>query len=226
MITLGVETSGHRGSIALCRDATLLGERDLTREGQRHARTLVPELQALLHAHALSPRDVQTLAVSIGPGSFTGLRVGVVCAKTWAYATGARVVAVDTMQAVASQSDETVHRLQVVSDAQRGELFVGLYERASSGEWLRQGEIEIVPVEQWLASLGPADVVSGPGLIRLIERVSSRCRVEPATNWNPAARTIARLGGQAARAGMSDDFWALEPRYLRRSAAEEKADAR
>lgn len=226
MITLGVETSGHQGSIALCRGATLLGERDLTREGQRHARTLVPELQALLHSHALSPRDVQTLAVSIGPGSFTGLRVGVVCAKTWAYATGARVVAIDTMQAVASQSDETVQRLQVVSDAQRGELFVGLYDRASGGEWLRQGEIEIVPVEQWLAALDPADVASGPGLTRLVDRVSGRCRVEPSANWNPAARTVARLGGQAFRAGMCDDFWALEPRYLRRSAAEEKADLR
>src|SRR5690606_11422639 len=131
----------------------LLGERDLSRAGQRHARTLVPELRDLLAGHSLAAHDVQTVAVSIGPGSFTGLRVGVVCAKTWAYATGARLVAVDTLLAVAQQAGDAVQRLQVVSDAQRNELFVGRFERTAEGIWGRHEEIAILSVEEWVAGL-------------------------------------------------------------------------
>lgn len=226
MITLGIETSGQQGSVALCRDGELLDERDLSRDGQRHARALVPELRELLSVNALTPQDVQTLAVSIGPGSFTGLRVGVVCAKTWAYATGSRLIAVDTLLAVAEQAGESAQRLQVVSDAQRNELFVAHCERTSEGVWIRHGEIAIVPAREWTAGLSADDVVSGPGLVKLAEHLSDRCRVLSPETWHPSARTIARLGERAARAGHSDDLWTLEPRYLRKSAAEEKAEAR
>jgi tRNA threonylcarbamoyladenosine biosynthesis protein TsaB len=226
VITLAIETSGQHGSVALWRDGGLLEERDLSREGQRHARTLVPELRDLLAGHSLTPRDVQVTAVSIGPGSFTGLRVGVVCAKTWAYATGARLIAVDTLLAVAQQAGDEAQHLQVVSDAQRNELFAGRYERTSEGEWIRHGEIEIVPAQEWLDRLSPGDVLSGPALVNLGERLDRQHRVVPAEHWYPTARAIARQGERAATAGHADDVWSLEPRYLRRSAAEEKAAAR
>jgi tRNA threonylcarbamoyladenosine biosynthesis protein TsaB len=226
VITLGIETSGHQGSVALCRDGALLEERDLSCEGQRHARTLVPELRNLLDGHSLAPQDVQSVAVSIGPGSFTGLRVGIVCAKTWVYATGARLISIDTLLAIAEQAGETAQRLQVVSDAQRNELFVGRFERTSAGAWIRDGEIRILPVDAWIKDLRADNVVTGPGLAKLAERLSDRCRVLPAENWLPFARTVARMGERAAQAGHSEDLWASEPRYLRKSAAEEKAEAR
>jgi tRNA threonylcarbamoyladenosine biosynthesis protein TsaB len=226
VITLGIETSGHQGSVALWRDGALLEERDLSREGQRHARTLVPELRDLLAGHSLGPTGVQTIAVSIGPGSFTGLRVGVVCAKTWAYATGARLIAVDTLLAVAQQAGDSAQHLQVVSDAQRNELFVARCERTSEGEWIRHGEIAIVSVEEWIDRLSPEEVVSGPGLMKFAERLNNRCRLVPAEHWHPRAGTIARQGEWAAAAGRADDLWSLEPCYLRKSAAEEKAEAR
>lgn len=226
MITLGIETSGRQGSVALRRDGALLEERDLSREGQRHARTLVPELRRLLIDQSLAPQDVGTLAVSIGPGSFTGLRVGVVCAKKWAYATGARIVAVDTLLAVAQQAGDPVQQVQVVSDAQRNELFVGRFQRSPEGHWSRCGEIAIVAVEQWITALQPDDVVSGPGLEKLVDRLRDRCRMIPAGDRSPTAASVALLGEQASLAGHADDHWTLEPLYLRRSAAEEKADAR
>lgn len=226
MITLGIETSGQHGSVALRRSGTLLEERILSREGQRHARTLVPELRRLLGRHSLAPHQVETLAVSIGPGSFTGLRVGVVCAKTWAYATGARLVAVDTLLAVAQQTGESEQQLQVISDAQRNELFVGRFQRSPEGRWTSCREIELVAVERWIASLQPEEVVSGPGLTKLADRLQGRCRLIAAEDRFPTARSVALLGEQATLAGRADDCWTLEPLYLRRSAAEEKADAR
>ena len=71
--------------------------------------------------------------MSVGPGSFTGLRVGVVCAKTLAYATGARLAAVDTLEAIAANSPPDVETVHVITDAQRGDLFVGTYRRTADG---------------------------------------------------------------------------------------------
>jgi len=224
MITLGIETSGQQGSAALLRDGKLLGERDLSREGRRHARTLVPEIRSLLQDAAITPSDVRTLAVSIGPGSFTGLRVGVACAKTWAWATGADVVAVDTLQAVAHQAESTTSRLSVICDAQRKELFVGTFERQDDDTWQRCGEIDIVPIDAWIDGLDPEQVVTGPAVLKLQGRLTDRCRLEPSARFLPTALSVAELGEQAAKAATVDDAWTLEPRYLRRSAAEEKAD--
>lgn len=102
MITLGIETSGRAGTIALVEGGTVVAERSLTASGRRHARTLVPELGELLRKTGHTPTEVDVVAVSIGPGSFTGLRVGVVCAKTFAYATGCRIIGIDTFLAVAA----------------------------------------------------------------------------------------------------------------------------
>lgn len=223
MITLGLETSGQAGSVALLCDGTLLGERDLSREGRRHARTLIAEIRDLLKDAAIAPADVNTIAVSIGPGSFTGLRVGVTCAKTWAYATGAAITGVETFLAVASQSQTVTQRLQVIDDAQRGELFVGTFERDDDGSWFQCGTTEIISTDEWIAGLTPKTVVSGPAVLKLHDRLIGRCVFEVTEVLVPTARSIARIGERRALHGETSDAWGLEPLYLRRSAAEEKA---
>ena len=107
-VILAVDTSGMCGTIALQRDGELLEERELEQSRRRHAQTLISEVQELLQDHELGSSTVEIVAVSHGPGSFTGLRVGIVFAKTFAYATGCSIVAVDTLQAVAESvaSDE------------------------------------------------------------------------------------------------------------------------
>ena len=100
-VILAVDTSGMCGTIALRRDGELLAERELEQSRRRHAQTLISEVKELLDAHGLVSADVDIAAVSHGPGSFTGLRVGIVFAKTLAYVTGCRIAAVDTLQAIA-----------------------------------------------------------------------------------------------------------------------------
>lgn len=225
MTTLGIETSGLGGSVALVHDGRCVAARELSRSGRRHARTLVAELKQLLGDNGTPAAAIAAVAVSIGPGSFTGLRVGVVCAKTLAYATGSRVVAVDTFLAVAAQAPDDVDSLQVVGDGQRGDLYLGRYQRANDGDWVRPGPIEIRPAVVWLESLQERDVVSGPGLERHLTRAAERCRVLPAELHHPRAETVALLGESLAQRGEFADLWTLEPFYLRRSGAEEKADA-
>ena len=85
MKILAIETSGFEGSIALSENSDVLAQRELARAGRRHAQTLVLEVAELLESHSLQPDQIDVVAVSHGPGSFTGLRVGVVFAKTFAW---------------------------------------------------------------------------------------------------------------------------------------------
>ncbi len=226
MLTLGIETSQRQGTVALVRDGDCLDKRPLSTGGRRHAQSLVAEIDAMLTDHNASPADCDVVAVSIGPGSFTGLRVGVVCAKTFAYATGCHLTSVDTLCAIASNSPADVLRVQVVSDAQRGELYLGRYERAEDGIWSATAEVEVVDGEQWCGLLSDTEVVTGPGLAPFEARLASVCRVLSETLRIPQASAVARIGEQRSQAGQHDNAWTLEPFYIRKSAAEEKWDAR
>lgn len=221
MLVLGIETSGRLGEIALRRDHQILVVRSLAREGRRHAQTLVAEIDAVFRENGLKMCDCTRVAVSLGPGSFTGLRVGVVCAKTLAYATGCEVVGVDTYEAVAMNSPDDVDGLHVIGDAQRCDLFVARYERAAGGR-RRTGEIEIRPAAKWCEARQASDVVTGPAATKWEDALVARCRVLGEEHHHPRAETVAELG---ARAENVDDFWTLAPLYIRRSAAEEKRTA-
>jgi tRNA threonylcarbamoyladenosine biosynthesis protein TsaB len=222
MIAVGIETSGKEGSVAVVRDSECLDERPLSRTGRRHASTLVLELRQLLQSARIAPEQLDVVAVSIGPGSFTGLRVGVVCAKTLAYATRATLIGVDTFEAVARNAPPDVVRQFVIGDAQRGDVFVGRYHRSDSG-WERNGDIGIVPFQRWRNELPAEAVVSGPGVQVFSAEFPGSTRLLDAECLTPAASHVAAVGRQRAVRGFSDDPCLLEPLYLRKSGAEEKA---
>ncbi len=225
MWTIGIETSGREGSVALLRQEQTVAERSLSREGRRHARTLVHELQSLLSEAGVSPQDCDLIAVSQGPGSFTGLRVGVVCAKTWAYATGCQLVGVNTLLAIASAIDTNVGRVDVVVDAQRGDLFQGKYEVGDDGAWIESAAVRIIAGEDWINELTQKCAVMGPAIEQLRDRIPEDVVILPASTCTLTAVTVARVGRQLALAQRCVDPWSLNPIYLRKSAAEEKAEA-
>jgi tRNA threonylcarbamoyladenosine biosynthesis protein TsaB len=228
MFVLGIETSGLEGSIALLRDGQCLGERHLNQVGRRHAQSLVLEVGELLQAHSLSSRDVDLVAVSRGPGSFTGLRVGMVFAKTFAYATSCRFIAVDTFAAIAENVPAEIHRLIVIEDAQRDDLFAGEYIRDESQRWRLVAPIAIVSMNEFLNARVNSENVTGPGVNkRGFPGETSIFLKDPAVT-KPRAVMIAKLGGRDFPQGndhessSETDFWRASPFYLRLSAAEEK----
>lgn len=218
---LAIETSGLAGSIALALSDDV-HVRSLEQAGRRHAQTLTREIRELLSEHHVAPRELAGVGVSLGPGSFTGLRVGVMCAKTLGYALRCPVMGVETFRVIAEGIIETdVSRLHVIGEAQRGDLFLAEYARSDSG-WRRMGDHRIVPAEAWLASLGPTDIVTGPGLTKVVSiPTAARMLVTPETT-QPSARVLATVARRLAQAGQVDDFWTLAPIYLRPSAAEEQ----
>jgi tRNA threonylcarbamoyladenosine biosynthesis protein TsaB len=223
MLTLAIESSGKTASIALGWGDDALWERTISDVGRRHAQTLVHEIENLLTAHDCTLESDSLIAVSIGPGSFTGLRVGVVCAKALAYVAGSRLAAVDTFEAIAANSPDDVREVHVVADAQRGGLFVGWYTRGSAGNWTRHGALEIVDAEAWTRSRTESDVLTGPGVERIAMFLPAAKVVLPEKCWTPTAAAVARIGHRLCGAGKLADCFRLEPFYLRASAAEEKA---
>ncbi|MDZ4685631.1 MAG: tRNA (adenosine(37)-N6)-threonylcarbamoyltransferase complex dimerization subunit type 1 TsaB [Planctomycetaceae bacterium] len=220
MNILGLETSGLTGSIALDRDGAV-EQRELATAGRRHAQTLVAEMRELLHAHGLRPADVNALAVSIGPGSFTGLRVGVVCAKTFAYATGCRVIAVDTLAAVAQQAPPEFTRLWIISDAQRGDFFTAHYTRTDE-LWQRDDDVRVVHGPTWLPMLTADDIIAGPATSRIVPDSTLAHIIRDDWATRPTAAGIIAIARPRLMAGQQDDLWTLTPLYIRPSAAEEK----
>ena len=230
MIVLGIETSGLEGSVALVDHERLLEVRHLNQAGRRHAQALVFEIGELLKSHGIQPAKVSLVAVSKGPGSFTGLRVGMVCAKTFAYATGSQFASVDTFAAIATNVPDEIRRLRVIEDAQRDEFFVGEYYREGSSHWQQVAPIQIISSPLLLALQSDSDLVIGPGLKKLaLGGARLRSLADPEVH-RPRAAVIAMLGidqitrGIGQPASPDTDFWRAVPFYLRLSAAEEKRE--
>lgn len=219
---LALETSGRTGSLALLADGVLREEKRLDEVGRRHAQTLVSELNDLLKRHDLTPRNLAAVAVSRGPGSFTGLRVGIVCAKTLAYAAGPTLLAIDTFDVIAAAAPEDAAVVHVVDDAQRGDLFVATFRRRSDGLRTADGPVTIVASEAWVAAVDDDALVLGPAAPSLVEQgLQAQVAADSAQNF-PEAAVVGRLAWQRFLRGETDDFWTVGPFYLRASAAEEK----
>jgi tRNA threonylcarbamoyladenosine biosynthesis protein TsaB len=228
MKILALETSGLAGEVALLSGGELVAERMLDAT-KRTAQTLAPAIQQLLSNAGWTPQDVQLVAVTIGPGSFTGLRIGVTTAKTFAYAVGCQAIGIDTLETIAAQAPlgtaSENHSLWAVLDAQRGQLYAARFEPATVNKqpaWQLVQPAAILDADEFLASLSPADLVTGGGLTRLLERLPPGPTIVDSSLWHPRAATVGKLAWRDYQNGRRDDFWTLSPRYLRPSAAEEK----
>ena len=220
---LAIESSGRHGSIALASadgpHLTIVHELPLTTNA-RTAATLHPAIQQLLSGHGWRPGDLDVVAVTIGPGSFTGLRIGVTAAKTIAYAVDAQVVAVSTLDTLASQAN-AVGQGQVwsVINAQRGEYFAAEY--SSDVELPRdRPAFEILDAVALASRVNNSDTLVGPPSERLADSISQSIRAIPES---PSATHVAQLACRRAVRDDFDDLWQLVPEYGRLSAAEEKA---
>jgi tRNA threonylcarbamoyladenosine biosynthesis protein TsaB len=228
MKILAFETSGLLGSVALLEtvDGKLVStiERE-TPADQRTARSLLPTTQALLQQNGWRPADIELVAASTGPGSFTGLRIGVVAAKTFAYAVGAKLVGVHTLAALAEPIDASAPRLWTILDAQRQELFGASFNPARSVVDQAEPPTDIMPIDDWIAKLTDGDQVAGPPLAKLRQSLPAGVVIADERLWNPTAAAVGRLGFALFNRGREISPLELVPDYFRKSAAEEKADA-
>lgn len=220
MRVLALETSTGRGSVALMDDTGEIFESVLS-ESQRTAQSLIPAIDEALKRRDWLPTSIQLVALTNGPGSFTGLRIAVTTAKTLAYFTHADLVALSTLDVLAEQLPEQVGEACPIMDAQRRQLFVAHCIRRPDGRWETVVPCHIVDRSELLSSLPAKTLVTGPGLTRLDDTICpAERRAEPSL-WYPRAATVVRLAAQLHREGRRDDPLGLKPEYHRPSYAEE-----
>jgi tRNA threonylcarbamoyladenosine biosynthesis protein TsaB len=220
---LVIETSARAGVVALASGAQLVAVQHLD-EARRHARDLAPAAAGLLAERGWAPRDLAGVVVGLGPGSYTGLRVGVMSAKAFAYATGCALLGVGSFAAVALQAPDEAARVDVLADAQQDKVYAQPFDRSADG-WQPAAPLAVVPFAAWLACRGDA-WATGPGLRRWAAHVPGAERVAPEDCWDPRPESLLRLGLARHLAGERDDVYALEPLYLRPSSAEERWQGR
>lgn len=227
MRILALETSGYSGDVALLEDDRVVAEFPLPQE-KRTAQMLAPGIAEALATARWQPRDVNLVAVTIGPGSFTGLRVGVTMAKTYAYAAGCEILGIDTLEVLAAQVSPGVNEkavLWTVLDAQRQQLFAAQF-RVEKGLWTLSAPAHIVGQAEFPAGLTPEMLVTGSGLGKLPQKFLENATTLPERDWQPRAATVGQLAWRDYQAGRRDDLWRLSPHYLRPSAAEEQQEKR
>ncbi|MFN7891342.1 MAG: tRNA (adenosine(37)-N6)-threonylcarbamoyltransferase complex dimerization subunit type 1 TsaB [Pirellula sp.] len=256
-VLLAIETSGKYGSVAIAKAHNLLQKTDVPQNAdlmnpgvvaidlptdRGSAQSLASSIDFLLRSEKLNPNDLGCIAVLSGPGSFTGLRVGIATAKSMAYALSIPTVELDTLDCILHQTRRTTegYRLaHMLLDAYRGQLFV----KTISGNTIARGAEEgtvLSDIEGLVQSAMSADcaneqVFVGPGCERLQRYLAREEKLDTVKKWfesvewindwrsTPHASSVAELGWRKWSSGDTLDPFLLLPEYFRGSAAEEKA---
>ncbi|MFO8006158.1 MAG: tRNA (adenosine(37)-N6)-threonylcarbamoyltransferase complex dimerization subunit type 1 TsaB [Candidatus Brocadiia bacterium] len=227
MIALGIETSGRTGSLAVGNESTILSSYAFP-EGKRRARDLVPAVDRVLCDAAVAKADVDAVAVSQGPGSFTGLRIGVACAKTLAYALDWLCAGVPTLEVKVQNVDPDEWGCRVacpVQDARRGKVYGTLFRW--DGGWRDTTGVLCLPAAELAAQMPDGALVFGSGITANPEAFgATRLRIGPDELATARAEEVVRLGLARLRAGRHVEPMQLMPRYHRLTSPEEKLQTR
>ncbi len=220
MNVLGLETSGAIGSVAACRNGAVLAEEHLGR-GMEHGRMLLPLVDRVVRRAGWDKRrDLDLIAVSQGPGSYTGLRVGLTCAKTLAVLLEKPLVGVCSLDVIAENAPAEWDRVLAVLDAKRDEVYAAAYQRRD-GTFRRLAGPSVMKPAEALGLLASPVFVMGDGLARYgTEFPEPRCQHAAQELWRATASVVARLGLEAFRAGHRDEPTGMQPIYLRLPEAE------
>ena len=227
MKILGVDTSGRTGSVAVLEGDTVLSELAVT-STQTHAKRLMSVVDVTLEMTGLTIADCDGFAVTTGPGSFTGLRIGISTIKGLGVATRKPVAGVSTLDALAHQFPSFPHLVCPVLDARKGQIYTALYECDGYMKW--KGVVKGCAAEprQWLKQIQRLCLFVGDGamvygeLIR--ETLGSLAHFAPPYLNRVRASVVAYIGTRQILNGQTVDVARLVPHYIRKPDAEIKLE--
>jgi len=224
MIILAVDTTTFTGSVALLKETNLIAEVNID-SSSNYSERLLPAVDFLLKTNKLSIQDIDGFAVAVGPGSFTGIRIGLSTVKSFSFASGKPVAGVSTLKALAEKLRlSQAHLLCPLLDAKKGEVYAALFE--SKGDKL----FEVVPQgvyspDRFFSLLPSHRVVSfiGNGVEvyrkRIFQYFKDKARLSRRSPF--IAHEIGRLGYELLKKKKGMSAGELEPLYFRQSQAEE-----
>ena len=225
MLTLAIDTATKVCTVALCREQELLAEYTINM-GMTHSEGLLPQLEQLLQRTGVDKREIGLLAVSMGPGSFTGLRIGLATAEAMTYAWQCCLHGVDTLKALAYNIQLEGLVLSPVLDAQKGNFYQALYQ------WQQGKLVELAPVAvvnaqealERIALQGQSALLLGESQ-RLVKKyplgLPAWLQEAPEALRMPRASSVAWAALAEFDPEADKKIFGLEPYYIRRSEAEE-----
>ncbi|MFQ6110542.1 MAG: tRNA (adenosine(37)-N6)-threonylcarbamoyltransferase complex dimerization subunit type 1 TsaB [Nitrospinota bacterium] len=221
MILLALDTSTPRAGVALASEEGPLGELQST-SPLSHSRRILKMVDALLSALGLRLGEVEALACGLGPGSFTGLRIGLATAKGLALSLGVPLVGVSTLEAMASAAGSSGEVCPLI-DAKKGEVFCARF-RAEGGELMRLTEDRALKPESLVELIKAPTLLTGSGALRyrdiLEEALGPLAHFPLRPEPGPPASAVALLGLEALGRGEERPLPEVLPIYVRESDAE------
>jgi tRNA threonylcarbamoyladenosine biosynthesis protein TsaB len=224
MKVLAVDTSSMVAAVAVLENERLLGEYILNHK-KTHSQKLMPMIEGLLDELELDPRDIDVYTASVGPGSFTGLRIGVTTIKSIAYAAEKPVVSVPTLDALAYNIPETDALVCPIMDARNEQVYTAIYKKERKLDKITEYMgIHISELSEMLKGKNQRVVFLGDAVPihreYLKEQLGEMCSFAPANISLQKASSVACLALEKAAAGQLEDCFDMVPFYLRKSQAE------
>ncbi|MEK6622716.1 MAG: tRNA (adenosine(37)-N6)-threonylcarbamoyltransferase complex dimerization subunit type 1 TsaB [Planctomycetota bacterium] len=222
MKVLGIETSGNVGGVALCQDNRIIIASNLG-VPSLHDKYLVTTIKSMLHSAGWAPQDIDLIAVDVGPGSYTGIRVGVTCAKTLAYSLNKPVIDVPAFDAIAeSYPMNNSTPICPIMDARRGHVYACIYQ-LENAQRKRVSDFLVIQPERLVFLLPRPVILFGDGVLPYKEQFQQKdILIDTENQAVQKVEYIALLGESAYKAGRRCEVEKLLPLYLRRTAAEEQ----
>lgn len=222
MTTLAIDTSNSGMSLALYKKETLIGEMYIGNQ-KNHSVTLMPGIDFLMQSNNLSPQDLERIVVSEGPGSYTGLRIGVTTAKTLAWTLGIELMSVSSLAVIAATQHNQEGLIVPIINARRQNVYTGAYE------WIDGSLQQVIPdchiaLSEWLVQLKETskpcffvgeDLFMFPEIIENDELLHD----ETCCNNQLSGRSFILLEQELEKV---EDIDAFVPKYLKKVEAEEK----
>ena len=228
MKILAIDTSTDYLSVAIHNEDGLIAERNF-RSPMKHSSCLMPLIVESLALADLSIEAIDGFAVSLGPGSFTGLRVGVATMKGLVFATGKPIVGVPTLDVLAENITETAYHILPVLDAKREQVYASIY-RYSGKKLKRLTDYLVIGIDDLLKKVRAKTIFLGDGLFDyrdvIREKKKDLAIFAPRDLWFTKASVVAKYGLERLKAGKVERAYDLTPLYLRPPEAEEKLAAR
>ncbi len=222
MLTLAIDTATKVCSVALCRDQEILAEYNISM-GMTHSEGLLPQLEQLLQRTKITKEEIELIAVSMGPGSFTGLRIGLATAEAMAYTWKCPLHGVNTLRALAYNLPLEDLVFSPVLDAQKGNYYQALYQ------WQDGQLVELAPLQvvskaelvERIKALGQKALILGECRKLAALELPAAIRLAPQALVMPKASSVALLAQQEFNPEADKKIFGLEPYYVRKSEAEE-----
>ena len=216
MKILGVDTSTPIGSVGLIDGERFIAEHTLSIV-KAHSSRLMPAIDQILKWGDLTVHDVDACAVGIGPGSFTGIRIGVGTIKSLCYALKKPIIGVSTLETIAYNLRYTDKLICPILDARKDEVYGAVFQGGPN--LVRKSEDLCVPIETLLSHIDDDAIFVGDGLGRYAPTVCERfgddvSLADPIFNV-PRGASIARIGYNRLLSGQSADYFSLTPNYVR-----------